>query len=449
MEVQDSRLSGMRGFVIVWFGQVVSLVGSAMSGFALAIWAYQESGTATALALVAFFAFAPTVIFSPIAGALVDRWNRKLVMMLSDLGAGIASILIFGLYATGNLEIWHLYIAWAFASIFQAFQWPAYSAALTMMVPKEQLGRANGMLAVAETGSGILAPILAGLLFGIIGVSGVLLFDIVSCIFAILMLLLVRIPQPPETEEGRAGRGSLRQESAYGFRYILARRSLLGLQLTFLMNNLTATAAAVLLQPMVLARTGNDAQTLGLVLAAGSVGGLIGGLLMSTWGGPRRRVHGVLLGMAASGLVGEMVLGVGQALPIWMIGAFGAAFFVPILNGSNQAIWQAKVAPDVQGRVFSARRLIAQISAPVAMLGSGPLADVVLEPAMRPGGNLAGTLGPIFGTGPGAGMGVLIACFGFLGVLVGLGAYLFPAIRNAETILPDYEFPISQSNPAI
>jgi hypothetical protein len=226
------------------------------------------------------------------------------------------------------------------------------------------------------------------------------------------------------------------------------------LQLVFLAINLIAVFGFTVLSPMILAQTGNDEILLGSVRSAMGFGGVIGGLLMSVWGGPKRRVHGVLLGMALSCLLGMLVLGLGNGLAIWVVGAFFSSFFIPIINGSNQAIWQAKVAPDVQGRVFATRRLIAQISVPVAMLLSGPLADHVFEPAMMAEGSLGrmaairGIFGGLVGTGSGAGMALMFVITGVLGTLVGLGGYAFPVIRNAEDILPDYDATTGPSAPA-
>ena len=155
--------TGMRGFTIVWFGQLVSLLGSGMTQFALTIWAWQITGEATALALVGFFTFAPSILISPLAGALVDRWDRKQVMMLSDLAAGLSTIAVFLLYSTDSLEIWHLYVTGAFTGVFQSFQFPAYSAAISVMLDKEQYSRASGMISLAESASGILSPIGAGI----------------------------------------------------------------------------------------------------------------------------------------------------------------------------------------------------------------------------------------------------------------------------------------------
>ncbi|MFQ6101621.1 MAG: MFS transporter [Anaerolineae bacterium] len=437
--MQRTRPTGMPGFTIVWIGQVVSLLGSGMTWFALTVWAWEITGQATALALVGFFSFGPTVLLSPIAGALVDRWNRKPVMMLSDLAAGLMTVIVLLLYVTDHLQIWHLYVTGAFAGAFQTFQFPAYSAAVTTMLPKEQYARASGMLSLAEGAAGIFAPLAGGILLGPIGVAGIMAIDVVTFVVAIGALLVVRIPQPKTTEAGRAGRGSLWKESLYGFRYILKRSSLLGLQLVFLAVNLTASFGFTVLAPMLLARTGNDEIVLGSVRSAMGLGGVIGSLLLSVWGGPKRRVHGILIGMTLSCLLGMLVLGLGNGLAMWAVGAFFSSFFIPIINGSNQAIWQAKVAPDVQGRVFATRRLIAQISAPLATLLAGPLADHVFEPAMVPGSGLSGIFDGLVGTGPGAGMALMFVIAGFLGTLVGLGGYAFPAVRDVEEILPDHD----------
>lgn len=429
----------MSGFTIVWVGQVISFLGSGMTWFALTIWAWEITGQATALALVAFFAFGPTVLLSPVAGALVDRWNRKLVMMLSDLAAGLSTVVVLILYASGNLQIWHLYAAGAFAGAFQAFQFPAYSAAVTMMLPKEQYTRASGMLSLAENASGVFAPIMAGVLLGPIGITGIMAIDVFTFLVAIGALLLVHVPQPAATEAGVEARGSLLKESAYGFRYIYERKGLLSLLLIFLAVNLIFSLSYTVLSPMILARTANNEVALGTVRSVMGIGGVAGGLLLSAWGGPKRKIHGVLLGMAISSVTGTIVLGMGQDLAIWSLGAFFSTFLMPIINGSSQAIWQAKVAPDVQGRVFSVRRLIAQVSAPLAILLSGPLADHVFEPAMKAGGSLVYSFGSLVGTGPGAGMSLMFVLTGVFGGFLGLVGYLFPEVRDVEDILPDHD----------
>ena len=429
---------------MVCVGQVFSLLGTAMTGFALAVWAWQITGQATALALVGFFGFAPIVLVGPVAGALVDRWNRKLTMMLSDLAAGISTVAAFLLFITGNLQIWHLYVTNLFAAAFQAFHFPSYSAAVTTMVPKEQYGRASGMLSLAQNISGVFAPVMAALLLGIVGIGGVMVVDLVSVSVAVFILLLVHIPQPAVTEAGRKGRGSLWKESVYGFRYISERRSLLGLLLIFFGFNLISTFSFTLLTPMILARTGNDAVTLGSVMSAAGAGGVVGSLVLSVWGGPKRRIRGVLFGLVFVGLV-TSCLGLMNNLFMWMLTAFALTFIVPTINGSSQAIWQTKVAPDVQGRVFSARLLIAQVGAPVSMLLAGPLADRVFEPAMSPNGSLVTVFGSFVGIGAGSGMALLFVFAGLLSALTGLAGYFFKVIRNAETLLPDYDAQVTGS----
>ncbi len=373
----------MVAFTIVWLGQAISLLGTSMSGFGLTIWAYEVTGKATALALVGFFFLAPMVAFSPIAGAIVDRSNRKLMMMISDLAAGLTTIAILVLYATGQLQIWHLFITSFITGTFQTFQWPAYSAAITLMLRKEHYGRANGMIELAGASSNVFAPILAGALLGVIGISGLLIIDIVTFVAAVGALLFVHVPQPARSEAGEKAQGSIWKESVYGFRHIFARPSLLGLQIVFLLGNLFSNLGFTVMAPMILARTGNDAVIFGASQTAGAIGGVVGGLVMSAWGGFKNRVHGVLSGWGLTSIFGQMLLGLGRALPVWAVANFLGAFFGPIINGSNQAIWMAKVEPDVQGRVFATRRLIAWLVSPIATLVAGPLADYVFEPAMR------------------------------------------------------------------
>lgn len=438
-ETSTKRPTGMFGFTIVWLGQIISVLASAMSQFGLTIFMFQETGSATALGLMQVFFITPFLIISPIAGVMVDRHNRKMMMMVSDLGAGLATIMILILQSLGILEFWHLYFTSIVYGLGMAFQWPAYSAAITTLVPKEQYGRANGMMSLIDAGPGVIAPLLAGALLPLIGLTGILFFDVATFILAIGALMIVHIPQPPRTVEGEQGKGSIWKEAAYGFKYIFARPSLLGLQLTFFFGNLFAGIAMTLLAPMILSRTANDSLMLGSVQTAGAVGGLIGGIAMSAWGGFKRRVHGVLIGWIISG-IGMSIVGLEGGLPIWIIGSILTAIVISLVNGSNQAIWQSKVAPDVQGRVFSARRLIAWLTNPISPIIAGTLADFVLEPQMRVSTSaLSQTFGWLVGTGPGAGMGLIIFFCGLSGPLIGLAGYLSTYIRDAETLLPDHD----------
>jgi hypothetical protein len=428
----------MFGFTLVWIGQIVSILSTNMTAFALTIWVFQKTGSATALGLMQVFFITPFLIISPLAGVMVDRQNRKTMMMVSDLVAGLATVSILLLQFFGVLEVWHLYVAAIFQGLGNAFQWPAYSAAITTMMPKEQYGRANGMMSLMEMGPGVLAPMLAGVLLPVIALTGILFIDVATFLLAILVLSFIHIPQPPRTAEGAQAQGNILKEAAFGFRYIFARPSLLGLQMVFFFGNLCSGIAYTVLAPMVLLRTGNDSASLGFVQSAGAIGGVVGGIIMSAWGGFKRRVHGVLAGWIVSSFFFAL-MGLTLKLPLWIAMSALSTVLVPIVNGSNQAIWQSKVAPDLQGRVFSARRLIAWLTNPISPLIAGTLADYVLEPAMRAPSAVSSLFSWLIPAGPGAGMGLLIFFGGLGGILAGLSGYFVKAIRNAEDILPDHD----------
>src|SRR5215216_544854 len=264
MMQSTNRPTGMFGFTLVWLGQIISVLTTNMSAFALTIWVFEKTGSATALGLMQAFFITPLLIITPLAGVLVDRHNRKLMMMVSDLMAGLATISILVLQALGVLEVWHLYVAVMFQGLGNAFQWPAYSAAISTMIPKEKYGRANGMMSLIDMGPGVLAPMLAGALLPVFGLTGILSLDVTTFMLAILILLLVHIPQPSPTVEGAQSQGNILKEAIFGFRYIFARPSLLGLQLVFFFGNLCAGIAYTVLAPMILLRTGNDSVSLGL-----------------------------------------------------------------------------------------------------------------------------------------------------------------------------------------
>ena len=430
---------GMFAFVLVWIGQLISVLGSSMTGFGLTIWMYQQTHSATAMGMMQVAFITPFLILSPIAGVMVDRYNRKLMMMVSDLAAGLSTVGLLVLFASGHMQFWVLYVAQIINGIGNTFQWPAYSAAISTMVPKEQYARANGMMSLVEAGPGVVAPLMAGALLPFIKITGIMFIDVATFVFAIGALLIVFVPQPEKTEEGQKEGGNILKEAAYGFRYIFARPGLLGLQLIFFAGNLFSGIGFAVFAPMILARTGSNSLIFGSVQTAGAVGGVVGGLIIAAWGGLKRRVHGVLAGWAIFGVFFAL-LGAGRDLQFWvpimflmeMIGG-------PLINSSNQAIWQVKVAPDLQGRVFSARRLIAWFTNPISPIIGGTLADFVLEPAMKANGVLPHLFGGLFGTGPGAGMGLLVSFCGLCAAMVGLAGYFFRPVRDVETTLPDHD----------
>ncbi len=444
---ETRRPTGMKGFTIIWAGQLVSLLGTGMTQFAITIWAWQTTGIATTLALVGFFTAVPQILTSPLAGAIVDRYDRKHVMILSDLAAGIATVAFLVLYSGGHLQVWHLYVISAFSGAFGAFQFPAYSATVSTMLSKEQYGRASGMIALAEAASGIVAPISAGILLNVIGIEGIMAIDILTFIVAIGALLMTYIPQPHLEETAKAERGSIWEDSVFGFKYIFKRPGLLGLLTVFLLLNFILSFSFTLFAPMILARTGDDTLILGAVQSAFGVGGIVGGVLMSAWGGPKKKINGIILGMAITSLI-TCFFGIGRNMTLWAPTAFLVMAFLPILNGSSQAIWQSKVPPAMQGRVFATRSLIARVASPISMAITGPLADWVFEPAMMPGGSLVPVFGWLVGTGPGAGIAVLFVVMGVFGSITSLAGYSIRSIRDLETLIPDHDAPSGQVEPS-
>jgi DHA3 family macrolide efflux protein-like MFS transporter len=433
------RPSGMTGLTIVLAGQAISILASSMTGFALSIWVFQRTSSATSLGIMTTAFTLPYLLLIPIAGVMVDRYNRKLMMMVSDLTAGLGTVAILILLFTKNLQVWHFYAVNILIGLGNAFQWPAYSAAISTMVPKEQYGRANGMVSFVQAGPGVVAPLLAGALLPIIKLEGILLIDIITFVLAIGMLMLVMVPQPVRTVEGQAGKGSMFQEAAYGFKYIFQRPSLLGFVVMLFFANLFLGFPNSVHVPLILSRTGNSSIILGAVETAGAVSWTLGSAIMSAWGGSKRRIHGVLLGWIAYCITGNIIFGLGRGLDVWipaiLVGGIGSSIGI----AASQTMMQLKVAPDVQGRVFSARRLLTWFPDTFTPILGGLLADKVMEPAMQNGGWAAKLFGWMAGTGPGSGMAGMMVFFGILTILSLLSGYVFPQIRDMETILTDHD----------
>ncbi len=435
----SKRPSGMTGLIFVMAGQVVSILATGMTGFALSIWVFQKTNSATALGGMQSAFTIPYLLLIPIAGVLVDRYNRKLMMMVSDLAAGLGTISILILFATGKFQIWHLYVINAIIAMGNAFHWPAFSAAITTMVPKEQYGRANGMMSLVQTGPGVVSPLLAGTLLPVIGLQGILLIDVAAMLVAVSALMLVQVPNPERTVEGKAGQGNLFKEAAFGFKYIFQRPSLKGFVIILFIANLFMGFPNSVSVPMILSRTGNNSVVLGSVQTAGSIALVIGSLVVSAWGGFKRRIFGFSLGWMTYCIFGIIVFGLGRGLIVWIPASLLGCMLIPLGNSSSQSILQAKVAPDVQGRVFSARRLLTWAPDMFTPLLGGVLADYVMEPAMQPGGRLSNAFGWMTGSGPGSGMSLITVLSGILCVLTLLIGYLIPTIRNMEDLLPDHD----------
>jgi DHA3 family macrolide efflux protein-like MFS transporter len=431
---RHSNLGGTRAFAAMWFGQVISFIGSGLTSFALGVWVLQKTGEITRYALISMFFVLPGVLLGPLAGTLIDRWDRRKAMLISDLGAGLSTVSIAILYLLGGLQVWHIYVAVFISGAFGSLRMPSMQAAMTQMIPRKNLGRTSGMMEIVQIGEYLIAPAIAGGLMGKIGLSGVIMIDFSSFLFAISILLFVRIPQVEATTEGKAGSGSMLQETVYGWKYIMARPGLAALMLLFSLSNFTTEMTVVLFTPLILS-FGSTAQ-LGMAMSLCASGFLMGGLLMSIWGGPKRRIKLVLIGMVLLGVFSALI-GLRASTGLIVVGGFLATLCVPILSSSNQVIWQKKVAPDVQGRVFGIRRTITLATPLLTYVVAGPLVDRIFEPIMAVNGSLAGSIGQILGTGSGRGIGLLFVTMGLLLVLITAVSCLFPHLRRVEDELPD------------
>ncbi len=428
------RLSGIHSFGVICFGQSLSQLGTGLTGFALGVWAYQSTGSVTMYALIFFFAVAPRIALMPLIGVMVDRWDRRWAMVASDAAAGLLTLVLVLLFWSGRVEIWHVLIIVSLSSVLGGIQFLAFNSSVALLVPKRHLGRANGLLQLGHSSSLLVAPLLAGALVGRIGVHGVMAIDLVTLACAIATFLIARIPPPQKAPESRQGQGSWVDEALFGWRFIRSRPGLLGLLMLFAVSNLTSGLVHTLVTPLVLAFS--NSSMLGRVLSGGSLGMLIGGLLLTVWGGTEKRMTGILAFMAVSGLV----LGMGglKAQVLWIAAsAFLYMFCMPLVNGSAMAVWQSKVAPAQQGRVLSVARFVSTASLPAAYLMAGPLVDHVFEPLMAPRGALAGSLGQLIGVGPGRGIGLLFIVMG-LGVVAATALASGQAsLRHLERDLPD------------
>ena len=425
---------GLTIFTIVWLGQFVSVMGSGLTSFALGVWIFERTGSVTQFALIGLFIVLPRVVLSPLAGAIVDRWDRRWAMIMSDAGAGFSTLILGLLFFANRLEIWHIYLLTGASAAFSTIQWPAYTATTTLLVSKKNLGHANGMVQFGQAAAEILAPALAGILVHTIQLEGVILIDFATFVFAVITLLLVRFPKPRSAITGKSENTSLKQEITFGWKYISARQGLLGLLVFFAVINFLWGMVGALITPMILGFTTSD--ELGVIISIAGVGMLVGSLIMSIWGGPQRRINGVLRFEFLSGIC-FLLMGLRPSFWSTAIGAFGAHVTIAIVYGSNQAIWQSKIAPNVQGRVFATQQMIAKATLPLAYLLSGPLADNLFEPLLATTGLLTESVGQIIGIGSGRGIGLLFIMLGMIKMAVTLIGYAHPRIRLVENELPD------------
>lgn len=395
-----------------------------MTGFAMTLWVWDVAGRATPLAMLAVATLIPRLLMSLFAGVLVDRLNRRLLMVLGTAVSAIATLTMLLLFLGDRLEIWHLYFTGIVTGVFNYMQGLSYTTSISLLMPERHYARASALQSLQVGAALVVAPGAAGVIYAQTGLGSILAIELVMLAIAMVTLCIVRIPQPespPQSLEA-APHEPIWSQIAFGFRYLQRHAALKALLVFFLVENFVDSACMNVISPMLLARSDNDSAFMGTLYSAFGVGGLLGGALISVWGGPRRRMRGLLASMAVWSL-GLVVLAVTSDATLQIGIAVLGGFCMPFSASCTQAIWQSRVEPEVQGRVFASRFLVTQSATPLGAAIAGPLADRFFEPAMQPGGFLAGSLGNIFGVGAGAGMAVQVALFSAVGVGLALGAY--------------------------
>ncbi|MBM7119958.1 amino acid adenylation domain-containing protein [Dyella kyungheensis] len=420
----------LRTFFTVAIGEIISVIGSTLTSFALGVWVYQKTALVSSYALMMVFIILPAIALAPIAGTLADRIDRKKIMVVNNCLAGLSTATTAALIWTNHLQIWHVYVIAAVIAVANAFRLPAYMSVVTQIVPKRYYGKANGFVQLGTGLGAFLGPALAGALMGLIGLGGIVMTDFVTFLIAVSALLSVRLPDSlfERREE------PFFKEMIGGWRYIIKRHSLVAMILMTTIANFVAGLIESLVTPLVLA-SGNPA-SLGVVMAANGAGILAGSTVMSIWGGTRRRIDGALGSVLLSGLC-IAIAGSNPAVLIQALGMFGFGFALALANAHWISTIQAKVGQELQGRVIATNFMLMEATVPLGYLAAGPLADRVFEPLMAKGGEWASTFAWLTGMGPGRGIGLILMLSGAFVVLWSVAAYSYRPIRCLEDILPD------------
>lgn len=426
------RHPGSLTYVRIWASQMLSSVGSEMTSFALAVYLFQKTGQATTLALTLAFAVLPRAFATIIAGGVVDRFDRRTVIMLAELSQAAALIGLLSLVNVNRLETWMIWVAVALTAIGTSFQNIASAATISLLVPREHLLRANGLQSIADGVQYTVGPLLGGLLFGLFGLAGVLMIDFLTYLVNLANLIDLSIPNPPR--ETRPKRLSILEDARTGWNFIRSRPGLFGMLGVFVVWNLIIVTEP-LLRSIVLANSNNNATTLGFVTSGEGIGVIIGGLLMTVSGGPKRLITGVLGSVFCLGLLGPFLLGFARSVPFWFLGTLLTMVCMSIYLGSIGTLFQRKIPPELQGRVFAMRRMITIAGQPIVLFAVGPLVDKVFNPLMD--GPLGARLAPIFGTHSARGASLLLVLVGLMLMAVPALTALNPRVRHLEDEIPD------------
>jgi DHA3 family macrolide efflux protein-like MFS transporter len=365
-------------FFTIWTGQAFSLFGSALVQFALVWWLTQKTGSATILATASVVAMFPQIVLGPFVGALVDRWNRRWIMIVADGSIALVTLLLAYLFWIGRVEVWQIYAILFIRSFGGAFHWPAMSASTSLMVPQEQLARVAGFNQTLQGLMGIIAPPTGALLIGLFPTQGVLMIDVATAALAIVPLLIFTIPQPVRADAYPNGelKTSYWEDLRAGFRYMAAWPGLLAIGLMATIINFLLNPSGALMPLLVTKHFGLGALQFGLTDSLWGAGIIAGGILLGVWGGFKRKIVTTLMGIIGIG-AGVMIVGIAPANMFWLalIGMALTGSMNAFANGPLMAILQSTVDPNMQGRVMSLINSTAMAMSPLSLLIAGPIAD--------------------------------------------------------------------------
>ena len=437
MNATVAKQAPLRDFLLIWFGQLVSGVGSRLTSFALGLWVYQTTGSTTSFAMVFVAMAVPALVLLPFAGALVDRWDRRRTMIVCECVSAAVIGAMGLLVAFGHLELWHVYIGVGLSAMTNTFLQPAYAASVPLLADRDRLTRVNGLI---QTGQGLAlvgGPALAGILMSVMGIAGVLAVDAVTFLVGALCIAAARIPRPARDETVP---DDLLREAHEGWRYVAERPGLLGLLGISAAGSFLFAIASIAITPLVLITANQDERMLGLQMSLSCSGLLVGGLLITLWGGPRQKIHGLLGFSVLSGLA-IAIHGLAPSMTLLIVAGFLMFLTIPPAQSANMALWQTKVPSQLLGRTMAILRMAGEAALPIGFLLAGPLAEFVFEPAMMPDGALAGTAGAMIGVGPGRGLALMFIVLGVLMMAVAAVGYGIRSIRRVEHDIPDAPLP--------
>ena len=412
----ENRIHGLKDFYILWSTQSLSQLGSAMTGFALTLWLYEKTGSALSTAALTICTYAPYVLMSIFAGAISDRFDKKKTMLVCDALAALTTVLVFVLYRTETLSLWHLYAVNAFSGLMNTVQQPASEVAYTLIVPKEHYQRTSGLQSLSRSLISVGNPLLASALYGAAGLNAVIAVDLVTFGIAFLALLcLVRLPDVPAA----AAKESMLSLAREGLRFLRENPLVLHVILFMAGVNFIASAFDAVLPALVIPRRGNTA--LGLVTACSGAAMIFGSLLASVLPKPRDRVRMIYLTMLFSLGTENFLLAFSREPLVWCVGQVLGWILVPVMSANQNAIMRNSIPVALQGRVYACRNTLQFFTIPIGLGWGGFMVDHVCEPLMAANRSVP-WLTTLFGSGQGSGAALMLFLLGAAGVVWGLAS---------------------------